>query len=177
MKLAFVLLSDLSETEKASRLLFDCGEEALNHYLTQTASQHEKRHITRTFCAVYQEKIVAYYSLSNAELDVSAIHEKLIKQYKLPKHKLPVVRLCRLAVCKSMQKQGIGAKLLIDALWKVLNVAALSGCVGVVVDAKNEQAIRFYQTFGFKQAPDNHLLLFMPLVEIKMALLSSRSVG
>lgn len=171
MKLSFVLLSELSDAQKATRLLFDCGENALNVYLTQTASQHDKRYITRTFCAIWQERIIAYYSLSNAELDVSAVDDSIIKKYKLPKHKLPVVRLCRLAVCQTMQKQGVGAKLLIDALWKVINVSALSGCVGLVVDAKNEQAANFYQAFSFRPAPDNPLLLFMPLAEIKTALL------
>ena len=37
----------------------------------------------------------------------------------------------------------------------------------VYVDAKDERAAGFYLAFGFRQAPENGLLLFMPLPEIQ----------
>jgi hypothetical protein len=46
-------------------------------------------------------------------------------------------------------------------------VAQVSGCVGMVVDAKDQAAADYYQAYGFVPAPDNPLLLFMPLPTIQ----------
>lgn len=150
-----------------TRTNFDCGHSALNNYLAQTASQHEKRNVTRTFCGVMDGIIAGYYSLTNAVVDVSSLTPAIIKRYRLPTHALPVVRLGRLAIDARFQRQGLGGKLLIDALGKVISVAESSGCVGIVVDAKDADAASYYEGFGFRSAPDNSLLLFMPLPEIQ----------
>ena len=99
--------------------------------------------------------------------DVGVLPPDLIKKYRLPTHLLPVVRLARLAVDSRFQGQGLGQMLLIDALAKVIRVAELSGCIGLVVDAKDDRAAGFYLEFGFRQTPENGLLLFMPLPEIQ----------
>jgi len=64
----------------------------------------------------------------------------------------------------------LGQILLVDAMEKVIRVAELSGCIGLIVDAKDDKAARFYLEFGFRQAPENGLLLFMPLPEIQKLL-------
>ena len=46
-------------------------------------------------------------------------------------------------------------------------MAQVSGCVGMVVDAKDHAAADYYQAYGFVSAPDNPLLLFMPLPTIQ----------
>ncbi len=73
----------------------------------------------------------------------------------------------RLAVDSRFQGQGLGQILLTDAMTKVNRVAELSGCMGLIVDAKDDRAAGFYLAFGFRQVPENGLLLFMPLPEIQ----------
>ncbi len=160
-------LSQLPTETLESRATFDCGQPDLNKYLAQTASQHEKRNVTRTFCGIQDGVIVGYFSLTNAVVDVSAITPETIKRYRLPTHALPVVRLGRLAIDTRFQRKGLGKLLLIEALRKVLAVAESSGCVGLIVDAKDSEAANFYAAFGFQPAPENTLLLFMPLPEIQ----------
>ncbi len=160
-------LSRLPRELLDARSRFDCGTPALNRYLAETASQHEARNITRTFCGETDGALSGYYALTNANVDVSALPPDVIKKYKLPTHQLPVVRLARLAVDSRFQGQGLGQILLIDAMVKVNRVAELSGCMGLIVDAKDDRAASFYLAFGFRQAPENGLLLFMPLPEIQ----------
>lgn len=150
-----------------ARSQFDCGTPALNSYLAETASQHEARNITRSFCAETDGALSGYYALTNASVDVGALPPDVIKKYKLPTHLLPVVRLARLAVDNRFQGQGIGQTLLVDAMARVIRVAELSGCMGLTVDAKDDKAAGYYEGFGFRQAPENGLLLFMPLPEIR----------
>ncbi|HET8730833.1 MAG TPA: GNAT family N-acetyltransferase [Moraxellaceae bacterium] len=163
-----LLPAEILETRKA----FDCGQPALNSYLAQTALQHEVRNITRTFCAVKTDSISGYYSLTNAVVDVSALPPDVIKRYRLPTHALPVVRLARLAIARQHQRQGLGGILMIDAMRKVVSVSESSGCVGLVVDAKDAAAAQYYRGYGFHPAPENSRLLFMPLPAIKQLLAS-----
>jgi ribosomal protein S18 acetylase RimI-like enzyme len=150
-----------------ARASFDCGTPALNLYLVQTAAQHEAKNITRTFCGEQDGRLFGYYSMTNAEVDVGALPPELVKKYKLPTHRLPVVRLARLAVDIRFQAKGLGSSLMIDAMARVMRVAESSGCLGLTVDAQDEKAAGFYESLGFRQAPDKRLLLFMPLPEIQ----------
>jgi GNAT superfamily N-acetyltransferase len=68
---------------------------------------------------------------------------------RLPSYPLPILRLARLAVSKRHQGRGI-AKLLLRAVFGVAHLQAENvGCVGVVVDAK-EDALAFYLPYGFE---------------------------
>jgi predicted N-acetyltransferase YhbS len=139
----------------------------LNQYFARIASQHEARNITRTFCGIRNGELFGFYALTNSDVNVSALSSEVVKKYKLPTHRLPVVRLARLAIDLRFQGQRLGQNLMIDAMSKVVRIAESSGCIGLVVDAKDAQAADFYRAFGFRQAPDAGLLLFMPLPEIQ----------
>ncbi|GHU18753.1 N-acetyltransferase [Betaproteobacteria bacterium] len=141
-----------------------------NQYLAQIASQHEARNITRTFCGVRDGELFGFYALTNSDIDVSALSREVVKKYKLPTHRLPVVRLARLAIDIRFQSQGLGQSLMIDAMCKVVRVSESSGCIGIVVDAKDARVADFYKAFGFRQAPEDGLLLFMPLPDIQALL-------
>ena len=160
-------LSRLPKELLDARAGFDCGHPALNDYLAKTASQHEARNITHTFCGIRDGALFGYYALTNASVDVRALPADAVKKYKLPTHQLPVVRLARLANDLRFQGLGLGQLLMIDAMSKVVRVAESSGCIGLVVDAKDERAADYYRAFGFRQASENMCLLFMPLPEIQ----------
>ena len=165
-RITILPLSLLPADVRETRVTFDCGWPDLNHYLAHTAPQHEKKNITRTFCGVKDGVIAGYYALTNAVVDVSALTPDTVRRYRLPTHALPVVRLGRLGIDARYQRQGLGKRLLIDALRRVMFVAESSGCVGLMVDAKDADAARYYEGFGFQPAPEKPLLLFMPLPEI-----------
>jgi GNAT superfamily N-acetyltransferase len=81
---------------------------------------------------------------------------------KLPRYPtVPVARMGRLAVTQSAQQIGLGSALLADALTRVFqaDVAAYA----MVVDAKHEDAVPFYEKHGFKQFSSQPLSLWLPM--------------
>lgn len=163
-------LSELAPEQLATRNVFDCGDASLNSYLADTARQHYNKNVTRTFCFMQHGCIVGYFTLANAGVRLSGLDPGLTKRLRLGGHELPVVRLCRLAVSTSHQKQGIGRLLLMDALLRTKAIAQSSGCVGLLVDAKNEDAATYYAQFGFRRPPSGALTLLMPLGDINQLL-------
>jgi GNAT superfamily N-acetyltransferase len=78
-----------------------------------------------------------------------------------------VVLLGRLAVDQSIQKQGLGSLLLVDALRRSLDISAQVGIRAVEVDALDENARKFYLAFGFRPLIDDPRHLFLPMHEIR----------
>ncbi len=144
---------------------FDCGYLALNNFLKTKARQNQQTGFNRTFVVIksddVKKMVLGYYSLSMGEINLMSLPENLLK--KLPKHPVPVVRMGRLAVDKSQQGQGIGHLLLVDALKRIIVAASSVGVYAVVVDAKNEDAKRFYLKYGFVQLVDESMSLFIPV--------------
>ena len=160
-------------TGSHERNLFDCGVEPLNTWLRQTALQHQGRGISRTFVAlpadaeaahwaqhgVHAGSILGFYALASALVLTGDVPAKLGKRFP---RQIPVTRLGRLAVSVGMQGQGLGQLLLADAISRARAAAQSVGSAGLFVDAKNEDAARFYQRYGFAPAAVEPLKLFLP---------------
>ena len=58
---------------------------------------------------------------------------------------------------------------LLDALGRTLQVADLVGVRALAVHAKDEQAVAFYQHFGFTPSPVDPRHLFMIIKDIQLA--------
>jgi hypothetical protein len=148
---------------------FDCGVPELNSYLRNTARQHSEKGISRTFVLVDDENpsaILGFFTLSSCEILVDKLPAKYARKYP---PQAPAVKLARLSVSIQMQKKGLGAYMMINAMERVLKVAEHLGIIGFFVDAKNDEAANYYQQFGFIPLPDNPLELFLPLATIRQA--------
>jgi ribosomal protein S18 acetylase RimI-like enzyme len=153
---------------------FDCGSEPLNLFLKQTARQHAERGISRTFVLVDEDAaaskpILGYFSLNICQIKSESLTPGEAK--KLPRD-VSGVRLGRLAVAKACQRQGIGEKLLVAAMGKFMEIFNTAGGIGLFVDAKDQDAKRYYEQFGFVSMPSNELELFLPVKTIHEALTS-----
>ena len=75
----------------------------------------------------------------------------------------------RLASASRYKGQGcrIGEALLIDALLRSLDEMQNIGALGVLVDAIDDEARRFYEKYGFRVAEESPLRLFYPMKKIK----------
>jgi GNAT superfamily N-acetyltransferase len=91
--------------------------------------------------------VLGFYTLSMAVAESKDVSGLLGK--RLPRYPTPVALIGRLAVDQRAQGRRVGEKLLIDALRRVVDAADLVGCVGVIVDAKDEGAERFYAKYDF----------------------------
>jgi ribosomal protein S18 acetylase RimI-like enzyme len=153
---------------------FDCGSEPLNLFLKQTARQHAERGISRTFVLVDEaatapKPILGFFSLNICQIKSESLTPAEAK--KLPRD-VSGVRLGRLAVSQSHQRQGIGKTLLVAAMGKFIEIFNSAGGIGLFVDAKDQDAKRYYEQFGFVPMPSNELELFLPVRTIQEALAS-----
>lgn len=148
---------------------FECSNERLNDYIKKQASQDIKKNISS--CFVYTEieddkhKIKGYYTLSNSSIHKNSIPENLRK--KFPYESLPVTLLGRLAVDKSIKGQGLGKKLLLDALLRSLLATKEIGSFAVVVEPIDDDAVSFYEKFGFEKLLDKKEM-FLPMKTISL---------
>lgn len=148
------------------RTVFRCGVAELDDYLHRQAGQDARRKVAAPFVLVDDAgAILGYYTLSayGVRLDVLPPHiAKRLPRYPL----IPATLLGRLAVSDAHRGLGFGRLLLMDALhrsWQTTNKVA---SVGVVVDALDEAARRFYQHHEFISLPDHPDRLFLPMATI-----------
>jgi GNAT superfamily N-acetyltransferase len=144
------------------RSKFFSGSEALDRYLREQASQDIKRRIATCFVAVGDEsqEVAGYYTLTASSVAINAFPPEIIK--KLPRYPVvPAVLLGRLAVTRHYQGQGLGGILLADALKRTSR--AEFGVFAMVVDAKDEEAQRFYEHHGFTLLPVEQRRLCLPI--------------
>ena len=159
-------------TKSHDRDGFDCGSEPLNLFLKQTARQHAERGISRTFVLVDEDApapkpIIGFFSLNLCQIKSESLSPPEAK--KLPRD-VSGIRLGRLAVAKTYQRQGIGKILLVAAMGKFIEIFNAAGGIGLFVDAKDQEARRYYEQFGFVALPSNELELFLPVRTIQEAL-------
>lgn len=135
------------------RASFSCGQPDLDNWFRFRASQDEKRNITRVFVAVDDDLgVVGFYSLSSLSLALDQLPEQLAR--KLPRYDaIPAALIGRLARDGRVRGQGVGELLLADAIQRVLGAGRSIAVFAIVVDAKDERAAAFYQSFGFQAFP------------------------
>lgn len=156
------------------RKSFDCGSPDLNDYLKRYARQNHASGGAKTFVAVPPAEpahILGYYSISPGAIEFARVPANLTR--KLGRYDVPVFRLGRLAVERSLQGQGLGGDLLLAAGERALAVTAEVGGVALAIDAKDENAARWYERFGALPLQDDPLKLILPLVAIADALRES----
>jgi GNAT superfamily N-acetyltransferase len=149
------------------RTLFDCGESVLNDWLKNRASQSDRRDLSRTFVATRpgEARVLGYCAISSHRV----LHEVLPppESKGLPRLDVPVVLLGRLGVDRSVQRQGLGSLLLVDALRRAAAISEQVGIRAVEVEAIDEAAREFYLRFGFRPLMDDPRHLLMPIHEIR----------
>ena len=140
--------------------------------------QHQSRGISRSFVAVPNDQVatdqyrtagyveigptsvLGFYALASAFVMLEDLPAELSKRYP---RQIPVTRLGRLAIRADMQGQGLGQLLLTDAVIRARAAAQSVGSAGVIVDAKGDDAARFYRGYGFRPCGDTPLKLFLPM--------------
>jgi GNAT superfamily N-acetyltransferase len=149
---------------------FDCGSRELNDYLERYARQNHESGGAKTFVAISPAdpaRVLGFYSISPGAIEFARVPPKLTR--KLGRYEVPVFRLGRLAVSRSVQGRGLGGDLLLSAGMRALSVAAQVGGVALAIDAKDERAASWYERFGAMRLLDDPLKLILPLGTIAAA--------
>jgi len=146
---------------------FSCGIESLDLYFRSRARQDRDKYAAAVFVIVEGTAVIGYYTLSSYTVNPGALPAELAcKLARYPN--LPATLIGRLAVDQRYQRNGFGEELLLDALKRCFANTSKIGLLAVVVEAENEQAIRFYQCYGFIQLPDHRGRLFLPMQTVRV---------
>lgn len=153
------VMASLAKTH--DRAQFDCGHPALNEFLRNYARQNQNENIGRTWVATLpgQRRVLGFHTLTVASVTREQFSAEDTK--RLPRYPVPVAHLGRLAVDLSARGTGLGEHLLLHALEQVLRVSQVVGIFAVEVRAKEEEAKRFYEHYGFKRMLDDDLHLYL----------------
>lgn len=156
---------ELEPVRKLSRqdetALFDCGQAALNQFLQRYALINQKANSAQTYVCCRDGQVVGYYSLTVASVEHRAAPERVVKG--LARHPVPVMLLARLAVDRHCQGRGLGQALLKDAILRTMQAANIAGIRALLTHAKDDNARRWYESWGFQPSPTDpyHLYAIM----------------
>jgi len=156
------------------RVAFDCDDADLNTFLVRYARQNHDSGGAKTFAAVPVDtpsRILGFYCLSPASLDYARTPP--IARLGLGRYDVPVFRLGRLAVDRTVQGRGLGGGLLIAAGRRCIAVAEEVGGVALLVDAKSDQAARWYEGYGAVRLDDAPLSLVLPFATLRKAVIDA----
>ena len=164
-----VALTERYDPARHDVLGFACGKEALDRWLQRYAGQGERRDATRTFVATAAGGTVrGYYTLLAGQVEHGEATEAVRKE--LSRHfPVPVAILARLAVDSRSQGQGLGARLLGNALERICRAAQEVAVRAVVVHAFDDAAVGFYEHFGFRGLSVAPRTLMVTLAELREA--------
>jgi ribosomal protein S18 acetylase RimI-like enzyme len=144
-----------------NRKEFACGDAVLDRYLRELATQDIRRRISNCFVACDDTNtVVAYYTFAATGIPLTDI--PLDDAKRLPRYALlPAGLIGRLAVDQRLHGQRLGGTLIIDAARRA--AAADPAIYALVVDAKDEAAVGFYQHLGFRRFVSRVLSLYLPI--------------
>jgi ribosomal protein S18 acetylase RimI-like enzyme len=151
-----------------------CGEEALDRYFKTQVTQDVRRRLTHCFVAVESTTgiVAGFYTLAATGIPMPDLPPEITK--RLPRYpSVPAARVGRLAVDLSFQGRGLGGALLADAGQRA--ISADIAIHALLVDAKNEQAVAFYEHHGFRRLASQPKTLFLPLATIEKAMQKAKS--
>lgn len=153
----------LGKQHKPLRDSFSCGEEELEKYLKTRARKEMDHRIAVVYVLLdaVAGRIAGYYTISSLSVELPEDMRKGLAKY--PEY--PATLIGRLAVDLGYQGQGLGKRLLLDALARALAGSRVVASYGVVTDAKSEQAQAFYSRYGFGPLPSprHARRLFLPM--------------
>jgi hypothetical protein len=145
------------ENYSASELkTFDCANPILNKWLTQFARTSNKKGIATTVMAPSEEKlpILGYATVCASSIEKASLSSQA--QMGLGSYQVSVVLIARLAISKDTQGQGLGKRFLMHIFHTVArsvkgqDTGLAIGARGVIVDAKDDGAARFYTQYGLE---------------------------
>lgn len=150
---------------------FDCGREAMNHWLRTHALANQKADYTKVMVVAHDREVVGYYGLSLSSVQREDVPKKL-RSHPAP-NPIPCLLLGQLAVHRQWHGKGIGTALLKDALIRAVKIAENAGTRAVVVNALDETAGQFWTRVGFLATSHDPQTLFRKMADIRTTLAAS----
>jgi len=147
---------------------FSCGKELLDGYIRNQAKQDDNRDLSVCYVLNEEEsnRVIGYYTLSSNTINRSDLPDDLAKKLPPAYINLPTILLGRLAVDVRYKGNGYGAFLLTNALNEAVELSDRLGILAVVVEPIDDEAVSFYEAYGFTLIPSNRKM-FITIKTIK----------
>jgi predicted GNAT family N-acyltransferase len=165
--------------EGEDRAAFHCGDEAIDKYFHERASRDVREKLAAVFLLVLEKQpktIIGFFTLSGQQITCEDLPEELRKKtgrYKV----VGVTLLGRMGVAKEFQGQRFGERVLFAALHQAWKATQHVMSFAVVVDAKSESLISFYEKYGFCRLERMRLIMSMKTIEKAMAKVGASSAS
>ena len=148
---------------------FSSGVEPLDRYFRELVTQDVKRRVSNCFVAL--DAAGAIFAAASLPLTELTADEK----HRLPRYALlPAGLIGRLAVDQKYQGQRLGSALIMDAAARA--ALAEPAIFALIVDAKDDSAVTFYQRHEFRRFVSKPASLFLPIATALQALSAKRAV-
>jgi len=153
--------------EGEDRAAFQCGDEAIDQYFHERASRDMREKLAAVFILVSRanpETIIGFFTLSGQQVTCANLPEDLRKKtgrYNV----LGVTLLGRSGVAREFQGQNHGRRLLFAALYQAWQATRHVMSFAVIVDAKSENVVPFYEKYGFRRLEGVRLIMPMKTIE------------
>lgn len=137
---------------------FDSGKPDLDRWLTeQSLRAHTAGSVhTTVWTQTDDPRVVAFHAIAPSQFVGEELpSRRLAGGYSA----VPGYLIARLALHVSLHGQGLGSQLLLDALERISDAAALAGGRLIAVDAIDEHAHRFYRHHDFQPIPASSRLV------------------
>lgn len=146
---------------------FDSGEPETDNWLRANGlrTQRQGSARTRVLTRPDDSRVLGFYAVAPHDTHREHLPDSAAGGLTV----VPGYLLAQLAVDRSLHGQGIGGELVLDALETVVAAAKAAGGRLVVVDAVHDQALGFYQRYGFIRIGQT-LRLYMKVARIESSL-------
>jgi GNAT superfamily N-acetyltransferase len=148
------------------RKAFASGQQQVDDWVATKALQNQDKHLSATKVLLDGAgSIAGYYTLAAGQVDFSELPPEVAK--KLPRRMLPVAVLAWLGVAADRHGQGLGRRLLAQALRDCYEAGRTFAFVAVILDCIDEAAKTFYQHFNFAELPGQPYRLYLSAARLE----------
>lgn len=168
---------ELFDPSRHDRTSFSCGVLQVDNFLKHTANKLIKSDTIRLFALTNNAShLLGFYAIN-----AHAVHYDILPASyarNRPGHgQIPAAHISMIGVAQSVQGQGHGETMLIDAMLRIARIADQIGISVIMLDVlncgdqeKTQRRLKLYtQKFGFAALPSNPLRLFIPIKTVRLA--------
>jgi ribosomal protein S18 acetylase RimI-like enzyme len=146
---------------------FGCGVAEIDKWVREKCWKFHQRHRARTFCAfgAGATSALGFYTLSFASEHAKKIMEGRDQERYSATAVVPLIYLDYIAVLQSMQCNGVGTMLLMNAIERSYYVSNNVPIFGLALRSLNEATSKLYQKYGFvPKESGSHPLMVLPIL-------------
>jgi GNAT superfamily N-acetyltransferase len=134
------------------RSAFRSGQALVDDWLATKALQNQDKRLSATKVLIGpSQRIAGFYTLATAQVGFGDLPPELLR--RLPRRDLPVAVLAWLGIDANHQGQGLGRRLLAQALRDCYLASQTFPVVAVILDCVDEAAKSFYRRWDFREVP------------------------